>query len=76
VLDLSNIFPVIGSPSNKFAELLAENAKTALDNQSGTSFHSIQALVGLEESITHHLAEISLTDEQQEVNCKVLSNEF
>jgi hypothetical protein len=42
----------------------------------GTSFDSIQALVSLEESVTHHLDEISLTAEQQDVNRKVLSNEF
>jgi hypothetical protein len=47
VLDPSNIFPILGSPSNKFAELLAEKAKPVLDNQSGTSFDSIQALVSL-----------------------------
>jgi hypothetical protein len=76
VLDPPNIFPILGSPSNKFAELLAEKAKTVFDNQSGTSFDSIQVLVSLEESITHHLDEISLTAEQQEINHKVLSNEF
>jgi hypothetical protein len=53
MLDSSNIFPTLGGPSNKFAEFLAEKAKTVLNNQSD----SIQALVGLEESVTHHLDE-------------------
>jgi hypothetical protein len=40
------------------------------------SFDSIQALVSLEESITHHLDKISLSGQQQAVNCKVLNSEF
>jgi hypothetical protein len=32
------------------------------------SFDSIQVLVGLEESVTHHLDEISLTAENQAIN--------
>jgi hypothetical protein len=40
------------------------------------SFDSIQALDSLEESVTHHLDEISLSAEQQAVNHKVLNSEF
>jgi hypothetical protein len=62
---------------NTFTTLLAAKAKIPQDKTTGTSFDSIQALVSLEESITHHLDEISLcTAEQQETNRKVLSNEF
>jgi hypothetical protein len=49
---------------------LAEKAKTVLDNQSSTSFDSIQAIVSLEESVTRYLDEISLTTEQQEVTAR------
>jgi hypothetical protein len=75
MLDLSNIFPILDSLSNTFATLLAAKAKIA-DNQKGTSFDSIQALVSLDESITHHLDEILLTADQQDTNRKVLSNEL
>jgi hypothetical protein len=40
------------------------------------SFDSIQALVSLEESVTHNLDKISLSAEQQAVNHKVLNSEF
>jgi hypothetical protein len=76
VLDLSNIFPILGSPSNTFVTILAAKAKIALDNWTGTSFDSIQVLVSLEESVMHHFDAISITAEQQEVNRKVLGNEF
>jgi hypothetical protein len=52
-----------------------QKAKAA-DNHAGMSFDSIQALVSLEESVTHHLGEISLSAEQQAVNRKVLNSEF
>jgi transcriptional regulator len=61
---------------NTFATISAAKAKIALDCQTGTSFDSIQTLVSVEESVTHHLDEISLTAEQQVANRKVLSNEF
>jgi hypothetical protein len=66
--------------SNMVTTLLAAKAKIAQNKKHktiGKSFDSIQALVSLEESVTHHLDEISLcTAEQQETSRKVLSNEF
>jgi hypothetical protein len=59
-----------------FVTILAAKAQIVLDCQTGTSFDSIQALVSLEGSVTHHLDEISLTAEQQITNRKVLSSEF
>jgi hypothetical protein len=73
MLDSFNKTP--GCPSNNLAELLAKKSKTA-DDQTGMSLDSIQALVSLEESITHHLDKISLSAEQQAINRKVLSSEF
>jgi hypothetical protein len=65
-LDPSSLSPVVVRKShNTFATILAAKAKIALDCQTGTSFDSIQALVSLEESVTHHLDEMSLTAEQQ-----------
>jgi hypothetical protein len=49
-----------------------KKSKTAGD-QTGMSFDSIQVLVSLEESVTHHLDKISLSAEQHR---KVLSSEF
>jgi hypothetical protein len=72
MLDLFN--KTLGRPSTHLADL--QKAKAA-DDQKGTSFDSIQVLVSLEEeSIMHHLDEISLSAEQQAVNCKVLNSEF
>jgi hypothetical protein len=57
---------VLGHPSNHLTDL--KKAK-APNNHKGTSFDSIQVLVSLEEeSVTHHLDEISLSAEQQAVN--------
>jgi hypothetical protein len=74
VLDPSSLSPIVGKPRNTFVTILAAKAKIALDHQTGMSFDSIQALVSLEESVTHHLDEISLTPEQQVANHKVLRN--
>jgi hypothetical protein len=40
------------------------------------SFDSIQVLVSLDESVTHHLDKLLLTADQQATNRKVLSDEF
>jgi hypothetical protein len=60
--------------SNTFATLTS--AKAMMTAQKGKSFDSIQALVSLDESVTHHLDEILLTADQQDTNRQVLSNEF
>jgi hypothetical protein len=65
VLDASNISPIMGKPHNNFATILAAEAKIAFE-----------ALVSLEESVTHHLDEISLTAEQQVENRKVQSHSY
>jgi hypothetical protein len=70
VLDPSSLSPIVGKPHNTFATISAAKAKIALDLQTGTSFDSIQALVSLEESVTHHLDGISLTAEQQVANIR------
>jgi hypothetical protein len=76
-LDPSSLLSVLVRKShNTFPTILAAKAKIVLDHQTGTSFDSIQALVSLEESVTHHLDEISLNAEQQIANRKVLSDEF
>jgi hypothetical protein len=77
MLDLFN--KVLGTPSNNMTDLLSKKVpkKTqATNNQTGTSFDSIQVLVSLDESVTHHLDELSLTADQQATNCKVLCDEF
>jgi hypothetical protein len=72
MLDSSN--KTLGRPSTHLTDL--QKAKAA-DDQKGTSSDSIQVLVSLEEeSVTHHLDEISLSAEQQAVNHKVLTSEF
>jgi hypothetical protein len=72
MLDLFN--KTLGRPSTHLADL--QKAKAA-DDHKGTSSDSIQVLISLEEeSVTHHLDEISLSAKQQEVNCKVLNSEF
>jgi hypothetical protein len=48
----------------------------ATDNQTGMSSDYIQVLVSLDESVTHHLDELSLTADQQATNHKVSSDEF
>jgi hypothetical protein len=71
---LDSFNKTLGRPSTHLTDL--QKAKAA-DDQKGTSFDSIQVLVGLEEeSVTHHLDEISLSAEQQAVNRKVLNSEF
>jgi hypothetical protein len=70
---LDSFNKTLGRPSNHLADL--KKAKAA-DDHAGTSLDSIQALVGLGESITHYLDEISLSAEQQAVNRKVLNSEF
>jgi hypothetical protein len=60
--------------SNTFATLTS--AKAMMTARKGKSFDSIQALVSLDESVTHHLDEILLTADQQDTNRQVLSNEF
>jgi hypothetical protein len=71
---LDSFNKTLGRPSTHLADL--QKAKAA-DDQKGTSFDSIQVLVSLEEeSVTHHLDEISLSAEQQAVNRKVLNSEF
>jgi hypothetical protein len=49
---LDSFNKTLGCPSNHLADL--RKAK-AVDDHIGMSFDSIQALVSLEESITHHL---------------------
>jgi hypothetical protein len=51
---LDSFNKTLGCPSNNLANLLAKKTKAA-NKPTGTSFDSIQALVSLEESITHHL---------------------
>jgi hypothetical protein len=63
----------LGTPSNNVTDLLSKKVpkKTqATNNQTGMSFDSIQVLVSLDESVTHHLDELSLTADQQVTNCK------
>jgi hypothetical protein len=71
---LDSFNKTLGRPSTHLADL--KKAK-AIDNQKGMSIDSIQVLVSLdEESVTHHLNEISLSAEQQAVNQQVLTSEF
>jgi hypothetical protein len=70
---LDSFNKTLGCLSNNLADLVKAKA---LDNHTGMSFDSIQALVSLEESITHHLDKISLSAEQQVINCQVLNSEF
>jgi hypothetical protein len=55
---LDSFNKTLGCLSNHLTDL--KKAKAA-DNHAGTSFGSIQALVSLEESVTHHLDKISLS---------------
>jgi hypothetical protein len=76
---LDSFNKVLGTPSNNVTDLLSKKVpkKTlATDNQTGMSFDSIQVLVSLDESNTHHLDELSLTADQQATNHKVLSDEL
>jgi hypothetical protein len=71
---LDSFNETLGRPSNHLADLQKANAT---DDHKGTSSDSIQVLVSLEEeSVTHHLDKISISAEQQAVNCKVLTSEF
>jgi hypothetical protein len=68
---LDSFNKTLGRLSNHLTDL--KKAKVA-DDHAGMSFDFIQVLVSLEEeSVTHHLDEISLSAEQQAVNRKVLS---
>jgi hypothetical protein len=55
---------------------VSKQSAKAADECAGMSFDSIQVLVSLEESVTHHIDKISLSAEQQAVNHKVLNSEF
>jgi hypothetical protein len=70
---LDSFTKTLGCPSNHLAD---PKKPKAADNHAGMSFNSIQVLVSLEESVTHHLDKVSLSAEQQAINCKVLNNEF
>jgi hypothetical protein len=60
---------------NTFTSLTAAKAMIKA-TRNGTSFDSVQVLVSLDESVTHHLDEILLTAAMQDPNRKVLSSEF
>jgi hypothetical protein len=65
MLELFN--KVLGTPSNNVTDLLSKKVhkKTqATNNQTSMPFDSIQVLVSLDESVTHHLDELSLTADQ------------